>query len=274
MKYLSRVLFLIVLFVVSCSSDDGEDNTDSPSNRLLDCHIHYLLFKDDIRLTNYNNIVFHEVDSVTYNYENGFASRVVGGFMYHDPAINSGLRITNRVSDSIVKVGNTYKVYILPAIPYMVQDVNPENPIEYVIVDYKIQKITRRDGFVFDYVYEDNVINEIYAENGVISRTFYLENGNLIKIEKFTHNFNLELIGQTEMLFQDYDSNPNPFKGKYYLIGSFFHSFSENNFRSIEVNKFNVLDDGSFVLESSNQYSMLENLDYNSDGYPLFGNYE
>ena len=179
--------------------------------------------------------------------------------------------LTNNMYDSIIKLNETYKVYTLPtSMPYYFTD-NPDNPVEYIINDQEIQQITRRDGFILNYEHESHFIYE-KNEDGLVLKKFYLENNNLTKVEKFKYDLNLEVYQRTEILFQEYDSSPNPFKGKYYVLGAFYRSFSENNYRSYTINTYNRLDDGSFQL-----YQTLEAsppFGYTDDNYPLFGNYE
>ncbi|RSK41659.1 hypothetical protein [Mangrovimonas spongiae] len=262
-------IIIPILLLTSCSNDDEIEN--EYSNNLLDSDVQYLLFNDDIRFTD-NNFTFSQLDSIVFNYQNQNITKVIGGFEIYDP-FSSYLnkRLTNDIYDSIIKLNDTYKVYTHPeTAPYYFTD-NPENPVEYIISNNQIQKAIRRDGLVLNYYYGDNLILEKNDEN-LLLRKFYLENNNLIKVEKFKYDLNFEINDKTEILFQEYDSSPNPFKGKHYLLGAFYRSFSENNYSNYVINAYDRLDDGTFQLYYTLEVSTP--FGYNDDNYPLFGNYE
>lgn len=268
MKSLLKIIIPFLL-LVSCSNDDISENVQP--NNLLDTKVKYLLFNDGIRFTD-DHFVFFQLDSIVYEYQNQNISKVIGGFMPFDP-FSSFLNktLTNNMYDSIIKLNETYKVYTLPtSVPYYFAD-NPDNPVEYIINNQAIQQVTRRDGLILNYEYENNFIYE-KNESGLVLKKFYVENNNISKVEKFRYDLNLEVYNRTEILFQEYDSNPNPFKGKHYLLGAFYRSFSENNFSSYTINSYNRLDDGTFQLYYT--FETTTSFGYNNDNYPLFGNYE
>jgi len=64
---------------------------------------------------------------------------------------------------------------------------------------------------VFDYVYQNNKVVRV--------------NGGFIPIPSGT-----SLLGKEEIIFQDYDQKPNPFKNMYHVTGAFYRAFSKNNY--------------------------------------------
>lgn len=262
----NQLKILFILLLVSCNNDVMENES---SFNLEDCKTKYLFFNDGIRFTD-NNFAFFELDSIVFNYQNQKISKVIGGFELYDPLTSyNNKMLTNSIYDSIIKSYNTYKVYSVPPRIYYFTD-NPENAVEYMTDNNKIQKITRRDGLVLNYFYENDLILE-KNENNLLLRKFYLENHNLTKVEILKYDWSMELASKTEIIFQEYDAYPNPLKDKYYLLGAFYRSFSENNYRSYTVNSYNRLVDGSYELYDTHGFSAP--FGYNDDHYPLYGNY-
>jgi hypothetical protein len=99
-----------------------------------------------------------------------------------------------------------------------------------------------------------------------------MEDNNLVKVVKENIDLQGKLFRIEEMLFQEYDTNPNPFKNKYHISGAFYRAFSENNYKKTTKLVYTILIDGTFGLLSTTWFSMP--IIYDDKGYPLFGTYK
>ena len=81
-----------------------------------------------------------------------------------------------------------------------------------------------------------------------------------------------QLIGKREIHFEDYDTNPNPLEGKFYIIGAFYRAFSKNNFTKYTIKYYLSFDGATLELFEFHTYSIP--LTYDNFGYPLIGQYE
>ncbi len=105
-----------------------------------------------------------------------------------------------------------------------------------------------------EYTYQKSGSTILEFKNGSLVRTFYLNNGNLSMVETiFKNNLSGEIIGKTEFLFIDYDNSINYLKGKFYIIGAFYRSFSDNNYRKMIIKYYSFL---------NNQYSLTREISY------------
>lgn len=94
--------------------------------------------------------------------------------------------------------------------------------------------------YVYEYVNE-SLINE-YCEN-LKTRSLHIINGNLTKAELFFYNLDGTVLqSKKEILFSEYDNTPNLLKDFYFLNNLFYKSFSTNNYKKIEINKYNLIE--------------------------------
>ena len=262
-KYIIYIGIIFIFF--SCEKEDV-----TPELNLKNCKVEYLNFMDDRRFI--DNAYEIMDDSMYFEYTNNNIVKTVGGFQLFPKGTNLLFRaFTNDVTDSVVYKGNQIFVYTKPAYPYFLSD-KPDNPTIYSLNDNdKLGKITRRDGVAFNYTYEDNLIIEKNS-NDLVLRTFIMANNNLNKVLKEYYDSDGKMYYKKEILFQDYDNNPNPFKNRYYLLGAFYRAFSENNFSKYTINEYGYLNDGSFGQNSSFTFTMP--IKYNKYNLPIFGDYE
>lgn len=81
----------------------------------------------------------------------------------------------------------------------------------------------------YNYQINGNIIDE--NRNGSLYRTFTMENSNLVKVERvFRDPFSNIITGKNEIHFLNYDNSINYLKGKYFIFGAFYKSFSKNNY--------------------------------------------
>lgn len=267
------ILLFTFLFLFGCKKDDQP----TPALKLQNCDIDYLNFSDDYRFAN-STLVYPPKDRVeticTYEYENDKIVKVTGGFLRVPSGSNfSNFVFSRDVFDSIVYNSNEISVFTkytnLPL-------ANTSTPVIYNLDSQnRIQKLTLNNGFdtsfEVNYTYSNNEITE-KNKNGVILRKFYMEGNNLVKIVKESLDFQGKLFSREEILFQEYDTNPNPFKNKYHISGAFYRAFSENNYKKTTKLVYTILIDGTFGLLSTFWY--FKTILYDEKGYPLFGAYE
>jgi hypothetical protein len=135
---------------------------------------------------------------------------------------------------------------------------------EFVIAHGKIQsqKTTYNPGLSFlnivnyssglhEYQYIGNTIVE--TTNGQTRRIFYIENGNLVKVELFFRDATNQIYKKIEYLLSNYDNTPNLLKGKFFIHGNFFKAFSNNNFKKFEMKAYNFVE-GTYQLDP-NEYA-------------------
>ncbi|MDP3915793.1 MAG: hypothetical protein Q8R96_18865 [Bacteroidota bacterium] len=267
------IVLITFLYLFGCKNDDQP----SPIPKLQNCAIEYLYFSDDYRFAG-NTINFPPNDALkticSYEYQNDKIVKVTGGFLRVPSGSNfSNFVFSEDVSDSIVYSGNN--IYVFTKYTNLPSS-NSGNPITYTLdSDDKIQKLTLSNGFdtsfEVNYSYSKNEITE-KNKNGVIFRKFYMEGNNLVRIVKQSFDLQGNIIRKEEILFQEYDTNPNPFKNKYHILGAFYRAFSKNNYKKTTKLVYTILVDGSFGLISTSQFSMP--IIYDDRGYPLFGTYE
>jgi hypothetical protein len=126
-------------------------------------------------------------------------------------------------------------------------------------------------GYDLIYHYSKDKITETINDE-FTNRTFYFEHGNLSKVLSEKYDNHGVLISVDEILFQDFDHNPNPLKARFYLSGAFFRSFSENNYQRYVRNSYFRSPDSTMTLIYSGSFAYP--FTYNSSGYPMFGEYE
>ena len=276
MKKIAK-LIIIIITISGCIKDE----TPSITPRLKNCRVEYLFFRDDLTMSGNASMMFLPTDSSNtkcrYLYTDENMIKSTGGFMSVPSGTNfSNLVFSNDVYDSIFPNGN--KVYVYTK--YMTSDGikgDSFNPLIFTLnSDGKLIKITKRDafhpdGYDLNYTYSANKVTET-DKNGKILRTLSFENNNLVKVVSEIYDLQGAIFSKKEILFQEFDNKTNPFKDKYFAKGAFFRAFSDNNYKSYTSDEYMRSSDGTLVLTSHFWFSMP--FLYNTDGYPLFGDYE
>jgi hypothetical protein len=265
--------FIFILTIFSCK----KENITAPVHNLKNCAVEYLNFKDDNKYFNNSSMVFSPNDVlktiVSFKYKDNRVIQATGGFINAPSGTNfSNLAFSTDVYDSIVYADNSIFVYTKPDVIYSFFSDNPKNPTVYTKdAKGKLIKIVKRDGTEINYTYQDNQIVEKNS-NGKTLRNFYFENNNLIRITSEFGDTSNQYYSKKEFLFQEYDTKSNPLKDMYHLTGAFYRSFSENNYSKFTVNEYRHLENGKIGIISTGWFSMP--IEYNTDGYPKFGDYE
>jgi hypothetical protein len=248
--------------------------------KLKNCKIEHLFFQDEINIANFQSIAFPPDDSLgtfcSYTYASEKMTRITGGFILVPSGTNFTRLFSKYAYDSIHFSDNTiysYSKYNVDGTTH--QDILTPT-IFYLDSQNKLIKFNKKDGFHpegFDlyYTYSGNQVTETDSD-GLTLREFYFENKNLVKVTTERYNTEGVLSWKREILFQEFDDKPNPFKNIYHVKGAFFRAFSENNYKSYTINKYSQFEDGSFGIIYTYCFSMP--ITYNADGYPMFGDYE
>ena len=187
----------------------------------------------------------------------------------------SNLLFSNDFYDSIRTVDRTIYVYTKFKLNGSLIEANINPTIFYLDSHEKLVKITKIGALGspidLNYTYTDNQIDETFS-SGKVRRKFYFEKNNLIKVVTEIYDLKGLIYSKKEILFQEFDDKPNPFKNRYFVKGAFFRAFSVNNYKSYTINVYYRSSDGTLTLTSRYWFSMP--ILYNSDGYPMFGDYE
>jgi hypothetical protein len=264
----------ILLFIASLVTLYGcEHNNPDTERQLISISVKYLILKDDIRYATNTDIFYGLDDSCFIEYEGNVPIRVVGGVMNASSGAGLiNLLFSEEVYDLIVHTGNVVNVTTDPKYYCYITDM-PDNPVSYALsTDKKLLSVTKRNEHVFHYQYSSSLIIVTNSDGDIIQR-MHFDNDNLVLIEEeaFDHRTG-QLIGKKEKYFEDYDTNPNPLEGKFYIIGAFYRAFSKNNFTKYTIKSYISLDGITLDLIGSQTYSIP--LTYDNLGYPLLGQYE
>lgn len=269
------ILVLIIPTIFSCK----KKNDESFSHKLKNCKIEYLFFYDEIKITTGQTLTFPPSDSMSlsyYNYENERMTRITGGFapVPHGPNLSYYI-FSHTAYDSLLVNGNAIFSYIKYVDGEGKVHDNTMNPIIYYLnTQNRLTKINKKnsfypDGFDLKYTYFENQMTE--TRDTFTNRKFYFEGNNLVKVTTERYDTLGNLTWKKEILFQDYDNNPNPFQDMYFVSGAFFRAFSKNNYESYRINEYSLLADSTLGIYYSYHFTMP--ITYNSDGYPNFGEY-
>lgn len=262
MIFLKRIgfvtVFVFMFILVSCSNSDS-----TPSCRLVSFD-DYGVYYDEIKNGYYS---FDPSYSGKFNleYENNIISIIHGGLKNLSLPGNSNISFSQSddVHDNLVYNANSITVnnYHLYS-------------KEFVIVDGKlVSQNIEYSNYLPDEAIEDYspglhtyeyVGNKIIEKVGSFTRRiFYIENGNLAKIDWFFGSSPDVIYKKKEYLFTNYDSTPNLLKGKFYINGFFFKAFSNNNYRKIEINTYDF-NNGVYELNQG-QYSFFNYGEFTTD---------
>jgi hypothetical protein len=269
--------FIFILTVFSCKKDE----TITTTPKLENCRVEYLYFADDIMLKNSQSYDIQPSDSsdtsCSYSYTDNKLTRVIGGFIMVPKGSDfSHQSFSKYAYDSICYINNTVYVYKKIKSDGATVDDNINSTIFYLDSQQNLVKINKKDafhpnGFDLTYTYSPNLVTET-DNTGVNRRKFYFENNNLIKAVYEMYDAQGAVSWKLEILFQEYDNNPNPFKNMYFVRGAFFRAFSKNNYKSFTLNEYSKSSDGTLVPIKNSWFSM--SFLYNADSYPMFGDYE
>jgi len=276
-----HVVVLLALFLVSACKKNDEGNT---SNRLKNCDVQYLYFKDEIQNSSYQTLNFIAPPGSTtplkcsYQYNDQGLNRITGGFFPVPQGTNlTSFVFTETAYDSIIQNAKTHAVYTKFVDAAGLTHEYLSNPtVFYQLADNRLERITQNDGFFpgtkgLRYSYEPDLIVEFYNDT-MVNRKFFFENGNLIKILTERTKPSGTIYWKKEILFTAYDNNPNPFKDRFYIKGAFFRAFSANNYRDMTIKEYSLGSDSTLQVYVTSTQSF--SFGYNSQGYPLFGEYE
>jgi len=268
---------MFVLF--GCSKKNTDSNTNI--HLLKNCGVEYLFFQDEIRTSSMTPIMFPSGENpllCRYLYNDNILVKSLGGFIPVPAGTNLGhWMFDDHPYDSIVQKGNAVYSYtkFINGLGALSQD-SLKNIYFYFDSQNNLVRIIKKDGFFpagysINYQYSDNMITEI-TDHYTSKRFFYFNEGNLSKVRTEWYDNQGKLSQKKEITFQDFDQNPNPFKNLYYVRGAFFRAFSKNNYRSYSISQYGSYPDGTFYLSDTSHYEMP--IVYNSDSYPMFGDYE
>lgn len=271
------VCLLFLLLIIGCS----KENIDTkPSQRLKNCKISYLLYNDGFQVMSDGTYILdpwnNPADTCYFFYNNSGLNMIKGGLVPnpmgqgYPPYIftlkaydsihhsNKNIFVTENYPPGDTMI-NFFEEFI-----YNLNDLNQ-------LVKLNIRNTFAHNGFDLYYQITDSVITESF-NNNVLRRTFYFENKNLVRVTSITKDPSGANFSKSEILFEDFDDHPNPFRNMYFMRGAFYRAFSENNYRKYTINKYYFADDSTWHMASTFSKSMP--VTYNSEGYPEFGEYE
>lgn len=273
---------LWILFVLSMTAGCRKEESAVPASpELKSCFVEYLYYPDEITMGTVQQIGFPAGPALslkfTYIRENGHPVRTLGGFG-SVPLGTGGIRwlFSNDAYDSLVDRGDSVSLYAKCVYEGGVTWESTLNPVVFVTgTDGRLLRIRRKDSFSggsynLVYHFSGNTITE-WEEAKYLNRTYYLENGNLVRVVRERWMPDSVAGFRREYLFSDFDDKPNPFKGRYYIRGAFFRAFSDHNYQRISINDFSWMADSGWVQNARSEYTMP--LTYTSSGYPAFGDY-
>ena len=200
---------------------------------------------------------------IRYEYDGGRLSKVLGGPTRNGiPGDVSQFVFRDDVVANVFYSGDTIHVEDPATLPPSgIPVVN-----SFVIIEGKLQ--FRREKIVYpyaitnDYTYEWNDDIVIERKNGSIFRMFFLEDGNLIKIEQIIYGLN-GISGKTETTFSEYLGRKNPLKGKFHYPGALYTAFSDGNYGKRRI-AYYLYENGDYVYDYDEWW--LTGFNLNSDG--------
>lgn len=257
---LKCVMALAVSFLCACSepNDDSSvfvaESRVSPSITSSKCRVESFwivgLYFDEIK-----NLSVTATPDFTerlgLNYLNGKISQVVGGLKRYPPGgttTSTEFYWTNDYLEDIVYNGNMITVNSIGMYSktFVIDNGKIKSQSTTYSTAFQYNDIVNYSPGLHMYEYAGNTILE--KKNGVIRRIFYMEDGNLAKVELFIRNATGDIVKKIEYLLTQYDTAPNLLKGKFFINGNFFNAFSKNMFRKREVKYYNVVD-GQYQLD-------------------------
>jgi hypothetical protein len=245
-------VFLLSSLAISCSNDE---NSADPiiSGPQVNCQLTTInvstLTIDDIKIEGYNSGF---TGKLHFDYDNqNRVIRIRGGLKatYTLGSLAPKWAYYDDITDTITYTDNVISVRYSNN-----SQVRPFDK-EFTIAEGKIQsrKVTSYTGFSLTpvtYTYEYTDTGVVEKKDNVVYRTFTIDNGNLIKVERLSrHYFTGEIVAKEELIFGDYDTSKNWLKGNFFINGAFFKAFSANNYRTFARNDY-IVENGIYVLQS------------------------
>ena len=244
-----------ICLVVLCACS-GDDTTATDPCKVTSVARKVLLVDDVTLSTNYNPTFSNKL-TFEYDAQNRI-SKIHGGLVLMAPGqgLNSGWLYYNEVEDAVSYHNDTIRGDYSnnqTNKPYIKEFVtNHNNQLTYRKLTSFIYNTTVIDEYTYTYTANQVIENK----NGQLYRTFYLENGNVTKVECIYHDSSTGAItGKKDYVFSNYDDKPNLVKGKYFVNGLLYTAFSSNNFQRMDTNTYTY---------SNNEYVL------NGNGYLFF----
>jgi len=225
--------------VVSCESD-----SDSTC-RVTAVSVKNLVY-DEVYFTNYSSSSFGKIRFV---YERGQISKIIGGLIKLPYDFGSSeYAFADALENNITYLGDTIAVENKTSFTDNIPSVN-KFIVDAGRIVYQKQMISHPFETIEEYRYEylENLILE--KKGDVISRSFHLANGNLVRVDKISYNTDGTIRRIKQLLFSDFDSATNLMKGKFFIHGAFYQAFSANNFHKIEITDRLYSQNGDLVQE-------------------------
>jgi len=229
--------FLIMPLLLSCSGDDDSISSTEPSCQIESLQIKSLFF-DETKIGNTFNP--NPPDSIHFDYDNqNRIIRVKGGVISvsSSSSFNTTWAISKNAEDIItynqdtISVDYSSNMYFKPfAKKFVIRD----NQLIAQKISY-YSSATQQIIATNTHTYEYSPNEVIEKRNGILYRTFTLENGNLVKVERINTNLQTgDPDSRETYILSNYDNSPNLMKGKFFINGYFFKAFSNNNCKKIE----------------------------------------
>ena len=249
-----NIVILITIFFYSCSN--STQSCKVTSFRILNIlydELKFIPFDSDGKFTEKINLEY-DGDKIIKTH-GGLRNMLPPGssFPYH-------FGFSNDVVENITYNGNTITVTTLNL--YTKEFVINNDKLVSQSTTYSnwVQFLDFVDFSSGLHLYEYNGNEVIEKKNGFTRRVFYLEGGNLIKVDWFILNYNTgEIYKKYEYLFSEYDNTPNRLKGKFFINGNFFKAFSKNNYKKFEMKSYNYVD-GIYQLNNHDYH--MESLNF------------
>lgn len=262
------LLFIgIVSFLSSCSSGESEAVS---ACKVTSVDIQTLSF-EDIEINqmgvdpSWSGKFYFEYDSQNR------IDKINGGFIPNPPGISPYFYLGAEAHDSISyepgKIIAHYSANFPKLRPKKIFSVDAQGKLQSLHVTSYIGS-DESEAF-FTYEYQPNLIIE--KLNGKITKKFYFENENLVKLLKLQTSSQGIVFVKQEIYYKGYDQSPNLLKGKFFINGNFLKAFSKNNYKKVESHEY-IMYEGQ-LIENGNGYFDLP-YGYNSDGNANLFEYE
>lgn len=257
-KYISLLLIISSLFIISCQTDDTLES--EPQNNVQNFesyHYMYMHYPNNILLSNTNGII-----RIEYDNQNRPIKRI-GGMAALPASTGFGYIFSGTYAEEITYENNDISLFVKSTDPNIYPD--------RLKTVFKTEngKIIRKIEVNVNYPNANDTINYFYSNDRLVrsfrkkifpvseSKYYYNSAGNVDSIvarplnyDAVTQTWTVDNITnyRTVQTFSNYDSSLNPTKKLMLFEEIFNRSLSNNNYRSYESKSYDF--NGS-VLESS-----------------------
>ena len=267
------IVSLILLFSIafSCSSDDV--SAENSSCKLMNFTAHHL---DKAELGSFHIMI--ENPTVYLSYEDNKVVKTEGGLRntfigptFLESRYDSIVHETNKIIN-IKRDSEDQDLVFIDTLFF-----TTDNNNKVLSKSYRFSN----GSFLYDYHetfnYENGkVVSSTvmpYGTHGETNKTYFYEDDNLVRIESESNYLDLYIRRAVEY-FENYDTNENPFyeQNLFFIRGTFYRSFSKNNYtrrRKIEES-FDINTNEWVETSSSTQEFVFE---YNENDLPDIGEY-